>query len=369
MNFFKLSPFAKEPPFSHGQLPRTAVLYCNLGTPDAPSTAAVRRFLGEFLSDRRVVEIPRLLWLLILHGIILRTRPAQSAAKYASVWLPEGSPLQVWTAKQALLLQGWLAQRGHDVRVRYAMRYGSTSIAEQLDALKAEGTTRVLILPAYPQYSATTTASLFDAVYAWAAGVRNLPELRFVNHYHDDARYIGALASGIQRYWQAHGRPDRLVMSFHGIPERSLHLGDPYHCECFKTARLLAEQLGLPKEAYQVTFQSRLGRARWLQPYTEPSLIALAKAGVKRVDVVCPAFTSDCLETLEEINMEGRAAFLQAGGKEFHYIACLNDDPAWITALCELTQQHLAGWPTQAAPDAARLAASRAAALSLGAKN
>jgi len=254
------------------------------------------------------------------------------------------------------------------VQVRYAMRYGSTSIAEQLDALKAAGTTRVLILPAYPQYSATTTASLFDAVYAWAGQVRAIPELRFVNHYHDDARYIAALAMSIQRHWKSHGRPDQLVMSFHGVPERTLQLGDPYHCECRKTARLLAEQLGLSQEQFKVTYQSRLGRARWLQPYTEPSLIAMGKAGVKRVDVVCPAFTSDCLETLEEINMEGRAAFLQAGGKEFHFIPCLNDDPEWITALCEITQQHLAGWPTQAAPDAPQLAASRAAALALGAK-
>jgi ferrochelatase len=365
----RLAPFAPEPPFNHGQQQRTAVLYCNLGTPDAPTTPAVRRFLQEFLSDPRVVEIPRLLWLMILHGVILRTRPAQSAAKYASIWRPEGSPLKVWTEKQALLLQGWLAQRGHDVQVRYAMRYGSTSIAAQLDALKAAGSTRILILPAYPQYSATSTASLFDAVYAWAGQVRALPELRFVNHYHDDPRYIAALAGSIRRYWQANGRPDQLVMSFHGVPERTLLLGDPYHCECLKTARLLAGQLGLAQELYKVTFQSRLGRAKWLQPYTEPSLIAMAKAGVRRVDVVCPAFTSDCLETLEEINIEGRVAFLQAGGKEFHYIACLNDDPAWITALCEITQQHLAGWPTKTEVDADALAASRAAALARGAKH
>jgi ferrochelatase len=363
------SPFSKEPAFHHGQAPRTAVLYCNLGTPDEPTAPAVRRFLAEFLGDPRVVEIPRLLWLLILHGIILRVRPAKSAAKYASVWLPEGSPLKIWTEKQAKLLQGWLAQRGHDVQVRYAMRYGSTSIASQLDALKAAGTTRVLILPAYPQYSATTTASLFDAVYQWAGKVRHLPELRFVNHYHDDARYIAALAGTVQRYWQANGRPDVLVMSFHGVPERTLHLGDPYHCECFKTARLLAEQLGLSKDQFKVTFQSRLGRAKWLEPYTEPTLIEMGKTGVKRVDVVCPAFTSDCLETLEEINQEAREAFLHAGGKDFHYIPCLNDDPAWITALSDIAQQHLSGWPTQGLTNTAQLAASRAAALALGAKN
>ena len=362
------SPFAKEPPFTHGQPERTAVLYCNLGTPDSPSTADVRRFLAEFLGDPRVVEVPRLIWLLILHGIILRFRPAKSAAKYASIWTADGSPLKLWTEKQAKLLQGWLAERGHNVQVRYAMRYGSTSIASQLDALKAAGTTRVLILPAYPQYSATTTASLFDAVYQWAGRTRALPELRFVNHYHDDPRYIAALAARVRQHWTSHGRPDVLVMSFHGVPERTLHLGDPYHCECFKTARMLAESLALTKEQYKVTFQSRLGRAKWLEPYTEPTLIAMGQAGVRRVDVVCPAFTSDCLETLEEINMEAREAFLHAGGKEFHYIACLNDDPAWITALCEVTQQHLAGWPTQAAKDTDGLAAARDRALALGAR-
>ena len=360
--------FAREPAFRHDQSPRTAVLYCNLGTPDAPDAAHVRRYLREFLSDRRVVEIPRLLWLVILHGVILRVRPARSAAKYASIWTPEGSPLKVWTEKQAKLLQGWLGQRGHRVQVRYAMRYGSQSIASQLDALKTEGTTRVLILPAYPQYSATTTASLFDAVYAWAARVRRLPELRFVNHYHDDSGHIKALAAGIRRHWKEHGRSERLVMSFHGVPERTLHLGDPYHCECLKTARLLAADLGLQNQHYQVTFQSRLGRAKWLQPYTEPTLVALARSGVTSVDVVCPGFTSDCLETLEEIGIEAREAFLNAGGKVFQYIGCLNDDPLWITALCDLTERHLSGWPTQAAPDPDELATRRQVALARGAQ-
>jgi ferrochelatase len=362
------SPFQPEPPFTHGQVLRTGVLLCNLGTPDEPTAPAVRRYLAEFLGDPRVVEIPRLLWLLILHGIILRTRPAKSAAKYASVWTPEGSPLKVWTEKQAKLLQGWLGQRNHQVKVRWAMRYGSTSIASQLDAMKAEGVTRVLIVPAYPQYSGTTTASVCDAVYTWAAKTRAIPEFRFVNRYHDDPGYISALAASVQRYWKANGRPDKLVMSFHGVPERTLHLGDMYHCECFKTARLVAEALNLGKDQYQVTFQSRLGRAKWLEPYTEPSLIAMGKSGVKRVDVVCPGFTSDCLETLEEINMEAREAFLHAGGQAFHYIPCLNDDPEWITALCNLAQKHLQGWPTQETPDAAALQASRAAALALGAK-
>jgi ferrochelatase len=359
--------FKSEPAHTHGQAPVTAILLCNLGTPDAPTPAALRRYLAEFLGDHRVVEIPRPLWWLILHGIILRVRPAKSAAKYATIWTPEGSPLKVWTEKQAQQLQTWLQLQGHHVTVRYAMRYGNPSIATQLDALKAEGATRVLVLPAYPQYSGTTTASVFDAVYGWAERVRNIPELRFVNRYHDDSGYIAALAQRIRTHWQEHGRPEQLVMSFHGVPERTLHLGDPYHCECHKTARLLAQELGLAKEQDRVTFQSRFGKAKWLEPYTEPTLVALAQAGIKRVDVACPGFTSDCLETLEEIAQEGREAFLHAGGREFHYIPCLNDAPAWIEAMGQLAQRQLAGWPTQQPTDAGALAASRAAALALGA--
>jgi ferrochelatase len=360
--------FKPEPTFTHGQAPATAILLCNLGTPDAPTPAAVRRYLAEFLSDHRVVEIPRLVWPLILHGIILRVRPAKSAAKYARIWTSQGSPLKFWTERQAERLQDWLDGHGHHVTVRHAMRYGTPSVASQLDALKAEGVTRVLVLPAYPQYSGTTTASVFDAVYHWASQVRAIPELRFVNHHHDDAGYIAALARRIRDYWHEHGRGEQLIMSFHGVPERTLHLGDPYHCECRKTARLLAEELGLNKEQYRLTFQSRFGRARWLQPYTEPTVIQMAKAGVKRVDVVCPGFTSDCLETLEEISMEVRQAFHLAGGQDFHYIPCLNDNEDWISALGQLAQQHLAGWPTQTAPPPRALAASRAAALALGAK-
>ena len=361
-------PFAKEPSFKHGQPATTGVLYCNLGTPDAPTAPAVRRYLAEFLSDRRVVEIPRAAWLPILYGAILPFRPARSAAKYASIWTKDGSPLKVWTAKQATLLQGWLGEHGHRVTVRYAMRYGNPSIASELDALKAEGATRILVLSAYPQYSGTTTASVIDAVNAWAARVRNLPELRFVNRYHDDRGYLSALAARIQRDWDEHGKPDHFVMSFHGVPERTLHLGDPYHCECQKTGRMLATWLGLQRDQYSVTFQSRFGKAKWLEPYTEPTLKALARKGVKRVDVACPGFTGDCLETLEEIAMEGRDAFLQAGGKSFHFIPCLNDDPAWIAALGAIATKHLGGWPTEQAVDKSALAASKDAALAMGAK-
>ena len=360
-------PFNTEPTYKHGQAARTAVLLCNLGTPDEPTAPALRRYLAEFLGDQRVVEIPRFVWMLILHGIILRVRPKKSAAKYAGIWMPEGSPLKVWTDRQATLLRGYLGERGHQVTVRYAMRYGNPSIASVMDELRAQGVTRVLVLPAYPQYSATTTASVIDGVMNWAAKVRNLPELRFINRYHDHPGYIQALAKTIKAHWAAHGQSEQLVMSFHGVPERTLQLGDPYHCECHKTARLLAEQLGLPKDRYKVTFQSRFGKAKWLEPYTEPTLIDLASKGLKSVDLVCPGFTSDCLETLEEINMEAREAFLHAGGEVFHYIPCLNDDALWISALGDLAQQHLAGWPTLAAPDAQALATSRAEALALGA--
>ena len=362
-------PFHSEPPFSHGQAQVTGILLCNLGTPDAPTAAAVRRYLREFLSDPRVVEIPRAIWLPLLHGIILPLRSGKSAAKYATIWTPEGSPLKVYTERQANLLQEQLSARGHRVVVRYAMRYGNPSMASQLDALKDAGATRILVLSAYPQYSATTTASVIDAVNTWVTRTRLVPELRFVNRYHDDAGYIEALARRVETHWREHGKPDHLVMSFHGVPERTLMRGDPYHCECHKTGRLLATRLGLAKTDYTVSFQSRFGKAKWLEPYTEPTLQALAQRGVGRVDVVCPGFTSDCLETIEEIGMEGKEAFLMAGGREYHAIACLNDQPAWITALADIAQQHMGGWPTQAAPDAATLAASREAAIALGATN
>jgi ferrochelatase len=361
------SPYRAEPEFAHGRQPVTGVLYCNLGTPDHPTAAALRAYLAEFLSDPRVVEIPRPLWLPLLYGVILPIRSSKSAAKYASIWTPDGSPLKVWTEKQAKLLQGWLGEHGHRVKVRYAMRYGQPSIASQLDALKAEGATRILIVPAYPQYSGTTTASIVDAVTQWSSRIRHVPELRFVNRYHDDRAYIDALARRIERYWQSNGRPDRLVMSFHGVPERTLRLGDPYHCECQKTARLLASRLALRSDQYTLTFQSRFGKAKWLEPYTEPTLRELAKKGVSRVDVVCPGFTGDCLETLEEIAMEVRQAFLTAGGKEFHYIPCLNDDANWIGALGAIAERNLAGWPTREEADAQALERSRERALALGA--
>ncbi|MDA8445318.1 ferrochelatase [Paracidovorax valerianellae] len=330
---------------SPARVPRAAVLLCNLGTPEAPTAPALRRYLAQFLGDPRVVEIPRAAWLPILHGIILRIRPAKSAAKYASVWMPEGSPLAVWTARQATLLRGWLGEAGLGVPVRHAMRYGQPSIASQLDALQAEGIERVLVLPLYPQYSSTTTASVADDVYTWAGRQRRLLEFRFVNSYHAHPGYIDALAQSVRAHWKREGsRAEQLVMSFHGIPARNVQLGDPYQQECLTTATLVAEALGLSPDAYRVTFQSRFGKARWLEPYTEPTLIEMAQAGTRSVDVMCPGFPCDCLETLEEINQEAREAFLHAGGKEFRYIPCMNDDNAWITGLSQIAQQHLQGW-------------------------
>lgn len=360
--------FRPEPAHQHGQPARTGVLLCNLGTPDEPTAAATRRYLAEFLSDPRVVEIPPAAWKPILHGVILRTRPAKSAAKYQQIWLPEGSPLMVWSRKQSTMLRGYLGERGHDVSVRLAMRYGNPSIASQLNELKARGCTRILVVPLYPQYSGTTTASVIDAVGAWARGVRHVPELRFVNRFHDDPGYIRALTRVMHQHWQAHGRPDKLVMSFHGVPERTLTRGDPYHCECLKTARLLAERLALKDGEWVVSFQSRFGKAKWLEPATQTVLEQLGRAGTPRVDVVCPGFVADCLETLEEIAMEGRDAFKAAGGQEFHYVPCLNDNPTWLAALAEIVQDHLQGWPTRGADQAAEAAATRERALAAGAK-
>lgn len=340
--------FRKEPDYTHGTIAKTAVVLVNLGTPDAPTPAAVRRYLKQFLSDSRVVEIPKAVWWFILNGIILPIRSKKSAEKYASIWTNDGSPLRRYTEKQALLLHGYLGERGHDVKVVYAMRYGNPSIADVLEGLKQEGYDRILVLPAYPQYSGTTTASIYDAVFAHYRATRNLPELRMIKHYHDDPGYIQALKKLVWAHWEKYGRPDKLVMSFHGVPKRTLLMGDPYHCECHKTARLLANALGLTPEQYLVTFQSRFGKAEWLQPYTAPTLQKLAREGVGRVDVMCPGFTSDCLETLEEIAMEAKHDFLTAGGKEFHYIPCLNDSSSWINGLASIAIANLGGWPTQA---------------------
>lgn len=355
-----MSQYWQEPAYTHGTAPRTGVLLVNLGTPTAPTAAALRPYLKEFLSDPRVVEIPRPIWWLILNGIILNTRPAKSAKKYASVWTSEGSPLKVHTEKQAKLLAGFLAQAGYrELHVSWAMRYGQPSIRSQLDAMRAAGCTRILVVPLYPQYAASTTATVVDEVANCLRHWRNLPEVRYVRSFGDDPGYIEALAASVRAHWQRNGQADRLVLSFHGIPRRSLDLGDPYHCECYKTGRLLGEALKLAPERLIVSFQSRFGKAEWLKPYTQPTLEELGGSGVGSVDVMCPGFVSDCLETLEEINMECREAFLHAGGKQFSYIPCLNENQPWIEALTTLSLNHLGNWLSIAPPDAASLAACR----------
>lgn len=359
-----------EPPHRHGTPEKTAVLLINLGTPDEPTPQAVRRYLKQFLSDRRVVEIPRLIWWPILNGIILNVRPRKSAEKYASIWTSDGSPLKFHTEKQARLLRGFLGQAGHHVVVEYAMRYGQPSIPAVLSRLKADGCTRILLLPLYPQYSSSTTATAFDDAYAWAQTVRNQPEIRTLRSFPDHTGYIGALANSVREHWRSNGRPSasyRLVISFHGVPRYTLDKGDPYHCECHKTGRLLAEALGLATDQYLICFQSRFGRAEWLQPYTAPTLAQLGKSGVNRVDIICPGFPADCLETLEEIAIEGKSEFIQAGGKEYHYIPCLNERDDWIHALAELSATHLQGWPTLERPDPAVLENRALRAKALGA--
>ncbi len=363
--------FLPEPPFRHGTAPRTAVVLINLGTPEAPTAPALRRYLKQFLSDPRVVEIPRPIWWLILNGIILNVRPKKSAAKYASIWTPDGSPLKMHTERQAKLLAGSLGQRGHRLQVAWAMRYGAPSLPDTLSRLKADGATRILLVPMYPQYAASTTATALDEACAWLRETRNQPEMRSIRNFHDHPGYIAALERTVRSHWEKVGLPDagtRLVVSFHGLPRRSLDLGDPYFCECQKTGRLLAERLNLAPEQYRICFQSRFGKAEWLQPYTAPTLQAMAKDGVKRVDILCPGFVADCLETLEEIALEGKADFLGAGGREYHYIPALNEHPQWIAALTDIVENHLQGWPTRETPDAAALEAGARRARDLGAR-
>lgn len=361
--------YLPEPPHKHGEIPRVGVLLVNLGTPAAPTAEALRPYLKAFLSDPRVIEIPRLAWWPILNLIILNTRPRQSAEKYARIWTPEGSPLLVHTQTQAKLLKGFLGERTPaPLLVDFAMRYGEPSVESVILRMKAAGCDRLLVLPLYPQYAASSTGSVFDAVADTVRRLRNPPELRLVKHFHDHPGYIAALAESVRAHWARHGRPDKLVMSFHGVPRFTLDRGDPYHCECQKTGRLLAEALGLPAEAWQLTFQSRFGRTRWLEPYTQPTLEALARQGVRRVDVICPGFVADCLETLEEIAIEARSAFLTAGGREFHFIPCLNERPQWIQALAEIALAHLQGWLDGDASERRRDAeTSRTRALALGA--
>ncbi|WP_300616461.1 ferrochelatase [Dokdonella sp.] len=353
-----------QAPHRHGSDAPAAVLLVNLGTPEGPGKRAVRRYLAEFLSDPRIVELPRALWKPILHGVILRIRPARSSALYAKVWTPEGSPLQTGMAALATKLQSALkAQRAGPILVRHAMRYGKPAVGDTLRELAAAGVRRVMVVPLFPQYSGTTTASVFDAVGAELSRWRWVPELRFVADYHAEARYIEALARSVETYWQRHGRGERLVLSYHGIPEKYFRAGDPYFCQCQATARRLRERLDLREDEMIVAFQSRVGRQSWLKPYTEEVLQSLPADGVKHVQVLCPGFSVDCLETLEEIALTNHARFLRAGGERFDYIPALNAGDDHVAALTDLVLRQGQGWPEfDPAWDAARASAQQMAA-------
>lgn len=355
--------------YQHGSPNRTGVLLINLGTPDAPTAQALRPYLKEFLSNPRVIEVPRLIWWPILHGFILPFRPKASAEKYAKIWIAEGSPLKVHTERQTERLREVLAARlKNPPLVEYAMNIGKPSVADVLIRMQQQGCERILIIPLFPQYAASSTAAAMDNVFAVLNKMRNQPALRTVKQYHDHPGYIAALAQNVRDYWDAHGRPNKLIISFHGTPRASLDKGDPYHCACQKTGRLLAEALALDANQYAVCFQSRFGKAKWLTPYTAVVLEQLGKEQTQRVDVICPGFVSDCLETLEEIAIEAKHTFIQAGGKEFHYIPCLNERSDWIEALADITCTHLQGWlDIEVTAEAAKL--SRELALAMGAND
>ena len=354
--------------YVHGSPARLGVLLVNLGTPDEPTTAAVRRYLAEFLWDPRVIEAPRPLWWLILNGIILRTRPKRSAHAYQKVWTPAGSPLMVESRALADALAGRLGSRlGDRVRVELAMTYGNPSIPAALERLRGDNVQRLLVLPMYPQYSATTTASIFERVTRELAQWRWLPELRMVNQYWEEDAYVAAVAGSIAAHWRERGR-SHLLFSFHSIPKRYFVAGDPYHCFCQGTARRVATRLGLADGEWSVGFQSRFGREEWLKPYVDLLLHEYAEQGPKRVTVVCPGFATDCLETLEEIAMQNREAFLAHGGEAFDYVPCLNSSEPQLALYEQVVLRHAQGWPELAGgDDSARLAESRARALALGA--
>ncbi|MBI5461394.1 MAG: ferrochelatase [Gammaproteobacteria bacterium] len=349
-----MTAFTGTPDFQHDAQERLGILVTNLGTPDAPTPDALRRYLGEFLWDPRVVEMARPLWWLILHGVILRIRPRRAARAYQTVWTEQGSPLLAISQRQTAALQQSLEQHlPGPVKVVLGMRYGNPSIAAALEELRAANVRRLLVLPLYPQYSASTNASTFDAIADVLKRWRWLPDLRFVSHYHDHPAYLDAVTASIRAHRAAHPGEAKLLFSFHGLPKRFLLAGDPYHCECHATARLVAQRLDLSADQWQLAFQSRFGREEWLKPYTDRTLKAWGKAGVERVQVVCPGFSADCLETLEEIAEQNRELFLHAGGKQFEYIPALNDSPEHIAALTHIVQEQTCGWPEAGAWNAA----------------
>jgi ferrochelatase len=326
---------------------RVGVVLVNLGTPEAPTAPAIRKYLREFLSDPRVIEIPKWLWWPILNGPILMARPRKLAPRYQSIWMEGGSPLLVYTQRQTAGVQRILSERGLDVQVQTGMRYGKPSIQDAMLKLRDSGCEHILVVPMYPQYASSTTATVVDEAARVAGRMRNQPALRFIKRFHTAPAFLQPLADKISALWLAQGRPQKLVMSFHGLPRQCVDIGDPYCRDSYETARALATLLGLSDDQYLVTFQSRFGPAKWLEPYTEPTLQKLAQQGVTNIDVVCPGFLADCLETLEEISIEVRETFLHAGGKQFRYIPALNDDPAWMVGLADLVESQLQGWPVK----------------------
>jgi ferrochelatase len=345
-----MSLFRDEPGHAHGQPPGIGILLANLGTPDAPTAPALRRYLREFLSDQRVIEEPRWKWRPILELFVLTTRPKASAALYRKIWTAEGSPLMTGTLAMARLLEASLRERVREpLHVEIGMRYGKPSIASGLQKLAAKGCRRMVVMSLYPQYSGTTTAANFDAVFTELKKWRWMPELRTVSSYHDDPGFIAALASSIRDAWRTQGRSEKLLITFHGIPRRYFEAGDPYYCHCQKTARLLAAELGLVEGQYLVTFQSLFGKEEWLRPYTDETVKKLGKEGLASLDVVCPGFPVDCLETLEEIDGLNREFFTHAGGGAYRYISCLNERPDHVAALAGVVLKHLGGWTAAAA--------------------
>jgi len=339
--------YQPTPELERGSSDSTGILLVNLGTPDAPTTAAVRRFLKQFLSDPRVIEYPRLLWWLILNGVILRIRPSRSAAAYREIWTEDGSPLLLHSRNLVDGVRARLATRA-DCHVELGMTYGEPSIASAIDKLQSAGARRLLVLPLYPQYSGTTTASVFDAVSNKLQTMRWIPETRFINQYHDADGYIRALASSIREYWQENERGDHLLLSFHGVPKYTLDGGDPYLCQCQETGRLVAEALELDEGEWTLSFQSRVGREEWLQPYTDATVADLGNSGVGRLDVACPGFSADCLETLEEIAMQNAGFFTAAGGESLHYVPALNARDDHVDFLTTLVESHIEGWGAEA---------------------
>ncbi|MEQ3515370.1 ferrochelatase [Pseudoalteromonas sp. BZB3] len=320
---------------------KTGILVTNLGSPDAPTPKALRVYLAEFLSDPRIVEIPRLIWLMILHGIILRIRPKKSAKAYESIWTENGSPLIHISQQQADKIAEKLKANNHNVEVELAMRYGNPSIEAGLEKLRDKGITRIVVFPLYPQYSSPTTGSTFDAIARVLKKWRWVPEFHFINGYHTNPLYIESLANSIQEDLDKHGTPQKIVFSYHGMPKQFLDHGDPYHCLCHQTTRLVVEKLGLDKELVMTTFQSRFGKAEWLKPYTDATLESFPKDGIKDIAIISPAFSADCLETLEELEEENREIFEEAGGEKYRYIAALNDRDDHIDALYDVLKPNL----------------------------